>query len=103
MEEVTQHGYVQETAVHGELLFKMLRVAGIARGNEISSGIGGGQHGGWWFLPWFLMACRRRAKCARDALCNTAGILAVFAPDHWHSRRIHGQGIRGVGFRSLAR
>ena len=32
--------------VGGELLFKRLQVADIARGNEISTGIGGGRHGG---------------------------------------------------------
>ena len=26
-------------------------------------------------------------------------VLPVFAPDHWHSRRTHGLGIRGAGFR----
>ena len=35
--------------VHGELLFKLPRVTGIAHGNEISTGIGRGQHGGGWF------------------------------------------------------
>jgi len=35
-----------EARVHGELLFKLPWVTGIAHGNENSTGIGGGQHGG---------------------------------------------------------
>ena len=53
--------------VYSELLFILRRVTGMARGNDIFTGIGYGQHGGWRFRRRFLMVWRRRAEwsCGR--------------------------------------
>ena len=81
--------------VHGELILKLLREAGIALGSEPANG----SYAMWIAVLEYLQlhqpAYHRRVSCGYDVGCNRLGSLRVFSPSQPHSRIVYGQEILG--------
>jgi len=81
--------------VHGELLLKLLREAGIALGSEPANG----SYSMWFAVLDYLQlhqpAYHRRVSYGCDVGCNRLGSLRVFSPGQPHSRIVYGQEILG--------
>ena len=83
------------TPVHGELILKLLREAGIALGSESANGSYSMWFAVWDYLQLHQPAYHRRVSYGCDVGCNRLGSLRVFSPGQPHSRIVYGQEIHG--------
>jgi len=81
--------------VHGELILKLLREAGIALGSESANGSDSIWVVVWEYLQLHQPAYHRRVSYGCDVGFNGFGSLRVFSPSQPHSRIVYGQEILG--------
>ena len=81
--------------MHGELILKLLREAGIALGSESANGSDSIWVVVWEYLQLHQPAYHRRVSYGCDVGFNGFGSLRVFSPSQPHSRIVYGQEILG--------